>query len=167
MEQLQAPDIAFHLTHRRRKSECLADALDNRTEFGVWGGMTERERRALLKRRPDVRQAERELAAAVRRKDMIRQEHPMQTPFAVPKAARTILVAGGAGFLGSHLCDRLLDEGHTVVCLDNLLTGDMAGDRDVVVVTGRGSDTFRRYGPETSFFDDHTELRRAILDTSS
>ena len=36
-------------------AECLADALDNRTEFGVWGGMTERERRALLRRRPDVR----------------------------------------------------------------------------------------------------------------
>jgi WhiB family redox-sensing transcriptional regulator len=36
-------------------AECLADALDNRTEFGVWGGMTERERRALLKRRPDIR----------------------------------------------------------------------------------------------------------------
>lgn len=35
-------------------AECLADALDNRTEFGVWGGMTERERRALLRRRPDV-----------------------------------------------------------------------------------------------------------------
>lgn len=36
-------------------AECLADSLDNRTEFGVWGGMTERERRALLRRRPDVR----------------------------------------------------------------------------------------------------------------
>lgn len=36
------------------RTECLADALDNRTEFGVWGGMTERERRALLRRRPDV-----------------------------------------------------------------------------------------------------------------
>jgi WhiB family redox-sensing transcriptional regulator len=35
-------------------AECLADALDNQTEFGVWGGMTERERRALLKRRPGV-----------------------------------------------------------------------------------------------------------------
>ncbi|MGW6144417.1 WhiB family transcriptional regulator [Streptomyces sp. NPDC055140] len=34
--------------------ECLADALDNRVEWGVWGGMTERERRALLKRRPNV-----------------------------------------------------------------------------------------------------------------
>ncbi|OEJ42860.1 WhiB family transcriptional regulator [Streptomyces agglomeratus] len=33
---------------------CLAEALDNRIEFGVWGGMTERERRALLRRRPHV-----------------------------------------------------------------------------------------------------------------
>ncbi|MFD5065791.1 WhiB family transcriptional regulator [Streptomyces sp. NPDC058394] len=36
------------------RAECLAEALDNRIEFGVWGGMTERERRALLRRRPDV-----------------------------------------------------------------------------------------------------------------
>ena len=35
--------------------DCLADALDNRTEFGVWGGMTERERRALLRRHPEIR----------------------------------------------------------------------------------------------------------------
>jgi UDP-glucuronate decarboxylase len=34
-----------------------------------------------------------------------------------------ILVAGGAGFIGSHLCDRLLGEGHDVVCLDNFFTG--------------------------------------------
>jgi WhiB family redox-sensing transcriptional regulator len=36
------------------RTECLADALDNGVEFGVWGGMTERERRALLRRRPNV-----------------------------------------------------------------------------------------------------------------
>jgi len=34
--------------------ECLSEALDHRIEFGVWGGMTERERRALLRRRPEV-----------------------------------------------------------------------------------------------------------------
>src|SRR5699024_7797051 len=36
------------------KTECLADALDNRIDFGVWGGMTERERRRLLRRHPHV-----------------------------------------------------------------------------------------------------------------
>ena len=37
-----------------------------------------------------------------------------------------ILLTGGAGFIGSHLTDRLLDEGHEVVAMDNLVTGDMA-----------------------------------------
>ncbi|MGW4049526.1 WhiB family transcriptional regulator [Streptomyces sp. NPDC004779] len=36
------------------KAECLAHALDGRIEHGIWGGKTERERRALLKRRPTV-----------------------------------------------------------------------------------------------------------------
>ena len=36
------------------------------------------------------------------------------------------LVAGGAGFLGSHLCDGLLGEGYAVVAADNLLTGRLA-----------------------------------------
>lgn len=36
------------------RTECLADALDNRIEFGVWGGMTERERRRLLREHPAV-----------------------------------------------------------------------------------------------------------------
>ena len=36
---------------------------------------------------------------------------------------RTILVTGGAGFIGSHLCKRLVEKGDTVICLDNLLTG--------------------------------------------
>lgn len=48
------------------RTECLGEALDNRIEFGVWGGMTERERRALLRRRPDVRNW-RELLEAARR----------------------------------------------------------------------------------------------------
>ncbi len=36
-----------------------------------------------------------------------------------------VLVTGGAGFIGSHLCEALLSEGHDVVCLDNLLTGSL------------------------------------------
>lgn len=44
--------------------ECLADALDNRMDFGVWGGMTERERRALLRRRPEVRSWRSELVGS-------------------------------------------------------------------------------------------------------
>jgi len=36
---------------------------------------------------------------------------------------KRILVTGGAGFIGSHLCYRLLEEGHSVICLDNYLTG--------------------------------------------
>ncbi len=44
------------------------------------------------------------------------------------------VVTGGAGFLGSHLCERLLDEGHAVVCLDNFVTGTPA---NVAHLTGR------------------------------
>ncbi len=39
---------------------------------------------------------------------------------------RRILVTGGAGFLGSHLCERLVEEGHDVLCLDNFFTGTKA-----------------------------------------
>ena len=49
--------------------ECLADALDNRIEFGVWGGMTERERRALLRRYPNVTNWRRMFEAAMKQKD--------------------------------------------------------------------------------------------------
>lgn len=49
--QRAAREICFSCSVR---TECLADALDNRVQFGVWGGMTERERRALLRRSPEV-----------------------------------------------------------------------------------------------------------------
>ncbi|MBJ77437.1 MAG: NAD-dependent dehydratase [Planctomycetes bacterium] len=39
---------------------------------------------------------------------------------------QTVLITGGAGFLGSHLCERFLAEGWNVICMDNLITGDLA-----------------------------------------
>lgn len=46
-------------------------------------------------------------------------------------ASRPVLVAGGAGFLGSHLCRRLLSEGNDVLCLDNFQTGQMRNLTDI------------------------------------
>ena len=43
-----------------------------------------------------------------------------------------ILITGGAGFLGSHLCDRLLADGHDVICLDNFFTGRKANVRHLL-----------------------------------
>jgi WhiB family redox-sensing transcriptional regulator len=48
-------------------AECLAEALDNNLQWGIWGGMTERERRSLLRRRPDVT-SWRELLETARKK---------------------------------------------------------------------------------------------------
>jgi len=40
------------------------------------------------------------------------------------KLRKRVLVTGGAGFLGSHLCERLLADGHDVLCVDNFFTGN-------------------------------------------
>jgi UDP-glucuronate decarboxylase len=45
---------------------------------------------------------------------------------------RTVLVTGGAGFLGSHLCDRLLADGHDVICVDNFFTGSKQNIRHLL-----------------------------------
>ena len=38
--------------------------------------------------------------------------------------SKKVLITGAAGFLGSHLCDRFLKEGHSVIGMDNFITGD-------------------------------------------
>ncbi len=63
--------------------ECLAYALDHREEYGVWGAMTERERRALLRRRPEVTS----WAAVFRRTGAREQPEPVRAP-AVGNALR-------------------------------------------------------------------------------
>lgn len=45
---------------------------------------------------------------------------------------KKILVTGGAGFIGSHLCKRLLERGHRVICLDNFFTGIKANIKDLL-----------------------------------
>jgi dTDP-glucose 4,6-dehydratase len=53
-----------------------------------------------------------------------------------------VLITGGAGFLGSHLCDRLLTEGHTVICMDNLITGST---RNIEHLAGRDDFLFVKH----------------------
>ena len=53
-----------------------------------------------------------------------------------------VLVSGGAGFIGSHLCARLLDEGHAVLCVDNLLTGTR---RNIEALLGKPHFTFLKH----------------------
>lgn len=53
-----------------------------------------------------------------------------------------ILITGGAGFLGSHLAESLLSEGHQVICMDNLSTGKV---ENVAHLMGNESFTFIKY----------------------
>jgi dTDP-glucose 4,6-dehydratase len=61
------------------------------------------------------------------------------------------LVTGGAGFLGSHLCDHLLAEGHDVVCLDNLITGDI---NNIAHLMGNQKFSFINYDVTNYLFVD-------------
>jgi dTDP-glucose 4,6-dehydratase len=53
-----------------------------------------------------------------------------------------VVITGGAGFLGSHLCDALVQGGHTVICMDNLLTGRM---ENITHLLGNERFTFLKY----------------------
>ncbi|MBF6589196.1 MAG: SDR family oxidoreductase [Ktedonobacterales bacterium] len=59
-----------------------------------------------------------------------------------------VLVAGGAGFIGSHLCARLLDEGNQVLCVDNLVTGS---ERNIAALLPQRDFTFRSHDVTTPF----------------
>jgi len=54
----------------------------------------------------------------------------------VRKKNQTILITGGGGFLGSHLCERLLDEDHDVICMDNFFTGSKENIRHLLNHSG-------------------------------
>ena len=60
-----------------------------------------------------------------------------------------ILVTGGAGFIGSHLCDRLLKEGHQVVVVDNLVTGSLD---NISHLAGRDDFAFIKYDVSNFIF---------------
>ena len=58
--------------------------------------------------------------------DFVRSRRDGRSPPLASRPMPTSVVTGGAGFLGSHLCDALLDGGHRVICVDNLETGSLA-----------------------------------------
>jgi len=60
-----------------------------------------------------------------------------------------ILITGGAGFVGSHLCDRLLADSHEVVVVDNLVTGDIA---NISHLAGHDDFSFIKYDVSNFIF---------------
>lgn len=62
-----------------------------------------------------------------------------------------VLITGGAGFIGSHLCDRFLNEGHTVIAMDNLITGNT---RNIAHLVDNPNFRFIRYNITNYIFID-------------
>lgn len=74
-------------------AQCLAMALDERIEFGVWGGMTERERRSVLKTRPDVTSWRAFLTGVTQRgADPTRTDAPPSTAVPTPATPHQLTV---------------------------------------------------------------------------
>jgi dTDP-glucose 4,6-dehydratase len=62
------------------------------------------------------------------------------------KESKKVLVTGGAGFLGSHLCEKLMSEGFNVICMDNFLTGRM---ENIEHLLGKPNFTFKKHDVTT------------------
>ena len=75
-----------------------------------------------------------------------------------------ILVTGGAGFLGSHLCKRLVQAGHHVIAMDNLLTGSMSNIENLL---GHEHFTFIKYDVCQYLHIDGAISRRKMPSTRS
>jgi UDP-glucuronate decarboxylase len=72
-----------------------------------------------------------------------------------PNESKRVLVTGGAGFLGSHLCERLIAQGHDVICVDNLFTGDK---RNVAHLLGHPNFEFLRHDVTLPLFVEVDEI---------
>ena len=68
---------------------------------------------------------------------------------------KNILVSGGAGFIGSHLCTRLINEGHKVICLDNLFTGSK---ENIAHLEGNSCFEFVQFDVENPYEADVDEI---------
>ncbi len=68
---------------------------------------------------------------------------------------KRILVTGGAGFIGSHLCERLLEEGHEVICLDNYFTGSK---RNIVHLIGNPYFELVRHDVTMPYYSEIEEI---------
>lgn len=70
-----------------------------------------------------------------------------------------ILITGGAGFIGSHLCEKYTKEGHTVLCFDNFMNGNLMNIRHLL--------DFRNFKLIKGDIRDYTTLEKAVMDADA
>lgn len=68
-----------------------------------------------------------------------------------------ILITGGAGFIGSHLCDKYVKEGHTIICLDNFMNGNLTNIRHLL-----GRKNFKLINGDITDFDLLEKIMRGV-----
>ena len=68
---------------------------------------------------------------------------------------KRILITGGAGFIGSHLCERLINEGNEIICLDNFFTGSK---ENIVHLIANPYFELARHDVVTPFFAEVDEI---------